>query len=123
MVVLDSFYLRQVVSYTVLIVWELTLVDSALVVLDEWSSYRGGRLNRFCCVYPRFSRAEFFIKLSWLVGLKRIQLEQQKTQLPFINLAKKVKTNLKKERKKEKADTILISDHLSCTAENFEAML
>ena len=23
--------------------------DSALVVLDEWSSYRGGRLNRFDC--------------------------------------------------------------------------
>ena len=24
-------------------------VDSALVVLDEWSSYRGGRLNMFDC--------------------------------------------------------------------------
>ena len=24
-------------------------LDSALVVLDEWSSYRGGRLNMFDC--------------------------------------------------------------------------
>ena len=31
--------------------------------------------------------------LRWLVGLKLIQLEQQKTQLPFIILAKKFKTN------------------------------
>ena len=30
-------------------------------------------------------------KLKWLVGLKLIQLEQQKTQLPFIILAKNVK--------------------------------
>ena len=29
------------------IVWEIALADSALVVLDEWSSYRGGRLSRF----------------------------------------------------------------------------
>ena len=30
-------------------------------------------------------------RLRWLVGLKLIQLEQQKTQLPFIILAKKLK--------------------------------
>ena len=24
--------------------------DSALVVLDKWSSYRGGRLSRFDCI-------------------------------------------------------------------------
>ena len=33
-------------------------------------------------------------KLRWLVGLKLIQLEQQKTQLPFIILAKKLKPTL-----------------------------
>ena len=32
-----------------MIVWELTWADSALVVLDEWSSYRVGRLSRFDC--------------------------------------------------------------------------
>ena len=25
--------------------------DSALVVLDDWSSYRGGRLNMFDCIF------------------------------------------------------------------------
>ena len=37
-------------SYTVMIVWKLAWADSALVVLDDWSSYRGGRLNRFNCI-------------------------------------------------------------------------
>ena len=36
-------------SYTVTVAWEIAWVDSALVVLDEWSSYRGGHLNRFDC--------------------------------------------------------------------------
>ena len=34
-------------SNTVTIVWEFAGADSALVVLDKWSSYRGGCLNRF----------------------------------------------------------------------------
>ena len=34
-------------SHTVTILWELASADSALVVLDEWSSYKGGPLNRF----------------------------------------------------------------------------
>ena len=37
-------------SYTVMIVWEFAWADSASVVLDEWPSYRGGRLNRFDCI-------------------------------------------------------------------------
>ena len=36
---------KQVVSYTVAIVWEFAWADSGLVVLEEWSSYRGGRLT------------------------------------------------------------------------------
>ena len=36
-------------SNTVMIVQEFALEDSALVVLDEWLSYRGGRLNMFDC--------------------------------------------------------------------------
>ena len=32
------------------------------------------------------------INLRWLVGLKLRQLEQQKTQLPFVILAKNLKT-------------------------------
>ena len=32
------------------------------------------------------------INLRWLVGLKLIQLEQQNTQLPFVILAKNLKT-------------------------------
>ena len=38
--------------------------------------------------------------LSCLVGLKLIQLEQQKTQLPFIILAKKFKTNTLQSHKR-----------------------
>ena len=34
-------------SYTPPIVREFASADSVLVILDEWSSYRGGRLNSF----------------------------------------------------------------------------
>ena len=37
-------------SYTVMIAWEFACADSALVVLEEWWFYRGGRLNRFDCL-------------------------------------------------------------------------
>ena len=36
--------------YTVTIVWGFAWVDSALVVLDEWLSYRSDHLNRFDCI-------------------------------------------------------------------------
>ena len=36
-------------SYIVTIAWEFAWTDSALAVLDEWSSYRGRSLNRFDC--------------------------------------------------------------------------
>ena len=37
--------------YAVRVIWELAWADSALVILDKWSSYRGGCLSRFNCVY------------------------------------------------------------------------
>ena len=40
---------RQVVSYAVTIIWELARADSALVILGEWLSYKGGRITRFDC--------------------------------------------------------------------------
>ena len=61
MVVVDGFFsfrrqkkwslvaLNRWSSYTVTIVRGFAGADSALVVLDEWSSYRGGRLSRFDC--------------------------------------------------------------------------
>ena len=62
-VVLDSFFfsfgkqekwsmveLDRWLSYTVTILWGFAWSDSRLVVLDEWSSYRGGRLNGFNCI-------------------------------------------------------------------------
>ena len=36
-------------SYTVTIVWQFGWPDTALVVLDKWPFYTGGRLNRFDC--------------------------------------------------------------------------
>ena len=44
MVALDSWS-----PYTVTIVWQFAWAYSTLFVLYEWSSYRGGRLNRFDC--------------------------------------------------------------------------
>ena len=53
-------------SYTVVIVWEFAWGDVVLVVLDKWSSYKGGRLNRFDCnilwaeqIYKPFSYKPF----------------------------------------------------------------
>ena len=36
-------------SYTVTTVWKFAWAGSALVILDEWLSYRGGSLNRLDC--------------------------------------------------------------------------
>ena len=44
LVVLDRW-----LSYTLTIAWKFAWADSALVVLDESSSYRGGCLNRLDC--------------------------------------------------------------------------
>ena len=38
-------------SYTVMIVWEFAWADTASVVLDEGSSYRGGHWGRFDCTF------------------------------------------------------------------------
>ena len=66
MVVLDGFFfiwetrkkwslvaLDWWLSYTVMIVWKFAWVGSALVILDKWLSYRGGRLSRFDFI-PQF---------------------------------------------------------------------
>ena len=37
-------------SYVVMIVWEVAWVDSALVGLDIWLSFKGGHLSRFDCI-------------------------------------------------------------------------
>ena len=37
-------------SYKVTIVWELGRAESPLLILDEWSPYRGGWISRFDCV-------------------------------------------------------------------------
>ena len=47
--------LNSWLSYTETIVWELALAGSALVVLDKWLSYRGGRLSRFDCILINYS--------------------------------------------------------------------
>ena len=40
---------KQAILNTVTITWEFAWTKSALVILDEWSFYRGDRLNRFDC--------------------------------------------------------------------------
>ena len=37
-------------SYTVTLVWEFAWADSASVVLDKWSFYRGGHVSRSDCI-------------------------------------------------------------------------
>ena len=41
--------LNRWLFYRVTTVQEFARVDSVLVVLDEWTSYRGGRLGKFNC--------------------------------------------------------------------------
>ena len=41
--------IRRWSSYKVTIAWGMASADSALVVLDKWSSYRGGHISRFDC--------------------------------------------------------------------------
>ena len=44
-------------SSTVSIVWELAWLDSALVVLDEWLSYRGDHIGKFDCISSFIDKA------------------------------------------------------------------
>ena len=44
-----SGHIRQFSSYTITILWDFAWADSAMAILDKWSSYSGGRLNRFHC--------------------------------------------------------------------------
>ena len=64
MVVFHSFFFiletKKWSSYTVTTVREFTWVDLAFAVLDEWSSYRDGRLNRFDIVFKLRKQAPTF---------------------------------------------------------------
>ena len=74
MVVLDRFFfiwetkkwllvvLDRWLSYTVTTAWKFPWADSALVILDDWSSYRGGRLNRFDYTWKTSFLANFGLK-------------------------------------------------------------
>ena len=55
--------IRQVLSYTVIIVWEMAWADSALVVLDKCSSYRSGCLNRFDSIYLLMAKLNKALRL------------------------------------------------------------
>ena len=62
---------RQVVVLYSKSVWEFAWADSAMAILDEWSSYRYGHLNRFYCIWlHRFSlptstiNAQFFCYIN-----------------------------------------------------------
>ena len=54
--------------YAVRIVWEFAWVNSALVVLYKFWSYRGGPLNRFDCIVSSF--------LLYLSNLNKIEKSQ-----------------------------------------------
>ena len=59
--------------YTRTTVWELAKAELKLVVLEEWSSYKGDRLNRFGCT----SFSCNFIRLSGcsaLYGVNQISI-------------------------------------------------
>ena len=59
-------------SYTVTIISEFALADSALVTLGEWSFYRGGHLNRFdCSIKCYWSNTVYFhlfVSFSWVIS-------------------------------------------------------
>ena len=78
-------------SYTVMIVWELAWVDSALVILDQWSFYRGGRLNRFDCIkislFTHYNYNNILMrehKYSWVNYLDLIQTLENYILIFFI---------------------------------------
>ena len=52
-------HIRQFSSYTITILRDFAWADSAMVILDEWSSYRGGRLNRFHCTEKRTNKVKY----------------------------------------------------------------
>ena len=54
----------QWLFYTVTIVW----AESALVVIDEWPSYRGGRISRFDCTYNK----KLYLFLNFLDRVKHV---------------------------------------------------
>ena len=45
----QAFFISETKKVTFTILMEFAWADSAFVVLDKWSSYRGGRLNIFDC--------------------------------------------------------------------------
>ena len=71
-----------------MIVWELAWADSGLVVLDEWWSYRGGRLSRFDCIFEfcfkKYNRLLFFLKkyffsfFSYYIMMENPRPEEEK---------------------------------------------
>ena len=71
-------------SYTVTIVWELAWMDPALVILDEWLSYRGGCLSRFdCSMIIGIKRSEFNDNTKGNVFLKTFRGATSKDMLSY----------------------------------------
>ena len=68
-----------------------------LLLLPTEAGTRGVLLKKVFSKISQNSQENTFARFSflkWLVGLKLIKLEQQKTQLPFVILAKNLKPTL-----------------------------
>ena len=87
-----------VVLWLVTIVWEFALVDSALVVLDEWSSYRGGRWNRFdWATYSVWKAYLLPLKFCWFRSFNSIRATIKGilgVEVVFVSLFEYLKTNV-----------------------------
>ena len=62
--------LDRLSSYTIMIAWEFAWADSAFVVLEEWSFYRSGRLNRFDCLNCRLKAIQIIDQKKTLLQVK-----------------------------------------------------
>ena len=66
--------LRQMVSYTGMIVRELAWVDSILVVLDEWLSYRGVCSTLYSKSAPENTTKHLVLKKKQIIFSKNLSL-------------------------------------------------
>ena len=74
--------------YTVTIIWEFASVDSALVILGKWSSYRDGGLNRLDCGNNKSSQSKKkYAGVGWT----------GKTNEKYENICKTIVLNLPKQ--------------------------
>ena len=78
-------HIRTFSTYTITIRPGYAWADSAMTILDDWSSYRGGLLNRFYCTEKRTNKAKYLTSNSIrLTFAKQTSMPSPVTSLGYI---------------------------------------